>query len=618
MTQIVYEWNPFQERVDNDLKQEVIKTASQTNRVEWVPRAAPFFSRNFKLWRLGSPTPLVLGVDYCFGHEFSRFVRGYNRNCFGSVIMLKPVDNEVLLADYSSIGGPFVLDQIAFATLVANIINSPRIADWADLVDVPTEFPSDPHPHPAAQTYDYEEFMTNVRSLILAITDQSQGLTVKALLEEHMAADLIEAHFGDAASIGLDFVANMGPASNADLEGSSGNKLVTIAVLKEAFRKLVAGTLALGAGDPVPNPPTSLKAVKTTVNGAPAYTLTISGGSANNGGAFTYRLAQSGTTTVVFSKSNNIAEGEQVTFVIPAVAVDTLLTISAMTVDSIGAISGAISTAIMIPQTVGGTGGITNVSADTTLTAGQKGIVIIDASAGTRLVTLPLSDDALGVTDFILRRLDNSGNTLTVAASGTNKIKFHTHLNPAGYSFLILMGAGDYWHLRSDGAGGWIPVSRYDNTPLGRPVMDTIAVFNPGGYGPLNGPILQRASLPWLWDHAQQSGMLSTEAARAGNEGGWTSGNGSTTFRGPEARGRFPRIWSEGATIDGGRPQGSTQNGQLEAHAHNIPGAGGFGTQMQGGGANNYSLWVPGVTSSSGGNETRPTNVAWAGRIKMI
>lgn len=245
MAAITYLWNPFQERIDNDIKQEVIKTAGITTRVEWVPRAAPFFGKNFKLWRQGSATPLVLGVDYCFGHTFDRFIIDYKRNCFGSVIMLKPLPNEVLLADYSSIGGPFVLDQIAFATLVANIVNSPRTADWTDLVDVPTEFPSDPHDHPADQTYDYLEMMTALRSLILAITDSSQGMTVKKLLEEHMEAPLIEAHMGDASSIGLDFVANMGPATNADLEGSSGNKVITMAVFKEGLRKLIAGTLKI-------------------------------------------------------------------------------------------------------------------------------------------------------------------------------------------------------------------------------------------------------------------------------------------------------------------------------------------------------------------------------------
>ena len=248
MATIVYEWNPFQERIANDIKQEVIKTAAQTNRVEWLPRAAPFFSRNFKLWRQGTATPLVLGVDYCFGHTFERFILGYQRNVFGSVIMLKPVANEVLLADYSTIGGPFVLDQIAFATLLANIVNSPRVADWADLTGVPAAFPTDPHTHPVSQTYDYVDMMVNLRSLILAITNQSAGETgvsVKQLLDEHMAAPLIEAHFGDPASIGLDLVPNMSAANNTDLEGSSANKLLTVAVFKEGMRKLIAGTLKI-------------------------------------------------------------------------------------------------------------------------------------------------------------------------------------------------------------------------------------------------------------------------------------------------------------------------------------------------------------------------------------
>jgi hypothetical protein len=252
------------------------------------------------------------------------------------------------------------------------------------------------------------------------------------------------------------------------------------------------------------------------------------------------------------------------------------------------------------------------------LTGDQHGVVIIDASGSNVTTVLPLSDSTLGVTDFIVRRSDNTGNTLKVAASGSDKIKFHTHLRAEGYPFLVLMGSGDYWHLRSDGAGNWIPISRFDSTPLGRPIMETTYSFNPGGYGPVSGPILQRADLPWLWDHAESSGMLTTEAARGGMEGGWTQGNGTTTFRGPETRGRFTRILSEGAGLDGGRAGGSTQDDMYEDHHHNIPGAGGFGTQMMGGGYNNYSLWVPGVTSDSGGNETRPTNVAYPGRFKMI
>ncbi|WP_192874154.1 phage tail protein [Pseudomonas congelans] len=198
---------------------------------------------------------------------------------------------------------------------------------------------------------------------------------------------------------------------------------------------------------------------------------------------------------------------------------------------------------------------------DTVFTRDQMELLLLDATGGNRAFTLPSSNAALGVKDVIVRRIDSSGNRLTVNASAGEKIRFHTHLNAAGYSFLVLMGAGDWWHLRSDGAGSWWPVGRYDNTPLGRPVFETTTLFSPGGYGALNGGLLNRADWPWLWDHAQKSGMVYTEAARTGKEGGWSSGDGALTFRGPEGRGEFLRVLDESRGVDASRVAGSWQDG---------------------------------------------------------
>lgn len=200
-------------------------------------------------------------------------------------------------------------------------------------------------------------------------------------------------------------------------------------------------------------------------------------------------------------------------------------------------------------------------NADTAFTKEQMELLLLDAAGGNRAFTLPSSNVALGVRDVIVRRIDNSGNRLTVNAAAGEKIRFHTHLNAAGYSFLVLMGAGDWWRLRSDGAGSWWPVGRYDNTPLGRPVFETTTLFSPGGYGALNGALLNRAEWPWLWDHAQKSGMVYTEAARSGKEGGWTIGDGALTFRGPEGRGEFLRVLDESRGVDTSRVAGSWQDG---------------------------------------------------------
>lgn len=243
---IVYGWNPFQLRVDCRVPGEVIKPNGVGTRVEFVPRAAPFYANKFELYRQGSNVPLVPGQDYIFGHSFDRFINRFKRNVYGSVILLKPVDAP-LLANYDTIGGPFILDEVAYATLVANIVNSPRQADWSDLVDVPFDFPPDPHEQPAAQTYDYLDMILYLKNLVLAITETgTDQMSVKKMLEEHMAETLDQAHMADKTMIGLDLVPNARKATIEDIQGNSDNVVVSMKVVKEMFRQLAAGTLPLG------------------------------------------------------------------------------------------------------------------------------------------------------------------------------------------------------------------------------------------------------------------------------------------------------------------------------------------------------------------------------------
>lgn len=283
-------------------------------------------------------------------------------------------------------------------------------------------------------------------------------------------------------------------------------------------------------------------------------------------------------------------------------------------------------------------GGITTLAADTALTASHAGLLLLDASGGNRLITLPASNAALGVIDVIVRRTDNTGNRLKVQADGADKIKFHTHLSAAGYGFLYLMGAGDWWHLRSDGAGNWWPIGRHDSDALGRPVFETTTMVSPGGWGVFAGSTFNRADWPWMWDHAQQSGMLTTEAARVGMEGGWTSGDGAATFRGPEGRGEFLRVLDGDRGIDPARLAGSSQRGSLQTfdpdnNAKSVTGLTHTGDQTalsqrhgldpttaaqypqsQVVSVDSGTLTAVGVSAGV----VRPRNIAYPGRIKLI
>lgn len=288
---------------------------------------------------------------------------------------------------------------------------------------------------------------------------------------------------------------------------------------------------------------------------------------------------------------------------------------------------------------------VTRLAASKLLAPEELGLVLIDASPGAATITLPPANVAMGVRDVIVRRVDNSGNRLVIQAAGTDRIRFHTHLSATGYPFLVLMGSGDWWHLRSDSAGIWWPVGRLDGSALGRQVFETTLQMNPGGYGALNGNVLSRSEWPWLWDHAQSSGALTTEAARGGKEGGWTSADGALNFRIPEARGEFLRVLDESRGVDAARMPGSSQLHTLQKHNHYLPT--GTGSAISPASSIPDGLWDvahdvnasptnttsattypnpafdAGVDAGIGSigtfsAETRPRNIAYPGRIKLI
>lgn len=137
-----------------------------------------------------------------------------------------------------------------------------------------------------------------------------------------------------------------------------------------------------------------------------------------------------------------------------------------------------------------------------------------------------------------------------------------------------------------------------------------------------NGAVLLRVAYPKLF------AMIGTIY----NIGGELS----TQFRLPDWRGMFGRGLDDGRGIDVSRALGNTvQPSQNLVHSHDVndPGhvhgyaSSQFGTQMQGGGSNNYAQPVAGNTGSattgisiqpSGGAEARPNNLAFVRWIRYL
>lgn len=270
-------------------------------------------------------------------------------------------------------------------------------------------------------------------------------------------------------------------------------------------------------------------------------------------------------------------------------------------------------------------GAVTALSVSATLTPAQLGLVLIDGSGGDVVVELPESNSALGIRDVILRRTDSTGNRLVIQTTGNDRIKFHTHLRTEGYPFLVLMGAGDYWHLRSDGEGNWWPVARRDEFPVGNYADGSAAIIPPGGYGLATGTV-QAADYPWLLDLAQQSDALVAVGAREAKDGRWSISTDGQTIYLPSPGSTFRRLHD----LSGSRDLGTRQSqGVQELSLRAVPGSGSstIVTGGTGGTTSPANLTVGGGTFRTSphsnfyvgdGDETRPENITAYPLFKLI
>lgn len=94
----------------------------------------------------------------------------------------------------------------------------------------------------------------------------------------------------------------------------------------------------------------------------------------------------------------------------------------------------------------------------------------------------------------------------------------------------------------------------------------------------------------------------------------WGGGDGSTTFKIGDARGRFLRVWDLAGVLDGDGPRGlgTFQNDMIRAHTHGVlADDGGFNTNSNNvvSGTDRATLYTA-QTTPTGGAETRATNIA--------
>jgi len=265
------------------------------------------------------------------------------------------------------------------------------------------------------------------------------------------------------------------------------------------------------------------------------------------------------------------------------------------------------------------------VNANTTLTADDAGLVLINAAGGAVTLTLPAAAAANGrPLRMQLVRTDASTNTVTIQRAGADLIDGAVSL---------LLPARARMRLVSDGVSSWIWLDDA-GLPVGS-VFYVAATAAPPNAIKGNGALLSRTAFARLWAHAQVSGNLVSDAtwlAGGGPTMSYSSGDGSTTFRIPDLRGDFIRGWDDGRGVDAGRAIGSWQADAMQGHVHAAPaGTSGYWVSTTGGsvqfpnaGTAVTSATNTGSPTSDGANgtprtanETRPRNGALLGCIRF-
>lgn len=131
-----------------------------------------------------------------------------------------------------------------------------------------------------------------------------------------------------------------------------------------------------------------------------------------------------------------------------------------------------------------------------------------------------------------------------------------------------------------------------------------------------------RSTAPTGWLKANGAAISRTTYAALFTAIGTTfgAGDGSTTFQLPDLRGEFIRGWDDSRGVDAGRALGSWQAGQIESHSHALPSESGGSENIQSLTAtqnDDEGISPLSQTGLTGGNETRPRNVALLACIKF-
>ncbi|MFS4550082.1 phage tail protein [Comamonas resistens] len=159
-------------------------------------------------------------------------------------------------------------------------------------------------------------------------------------------------------------------------------------------------------------------------------------------------------------------------------------------------------------------------------------------------------------------------------------------------------GVGTSAKQYADGAAGGVLQSAKTYTdaalPVGSIILWPSSSPPASNYLRMNGAAISRTT------YAKLFAVIGTA---------YGAGDGVSTFNLPDARGEFPRFWSDGSPVDSGRGIGSKQLDALQTHNHGLPTGSGNGPSAASRWGLPDNMWID---NGAGGSNANPDTNAYA------
>ena len=209
-------------------EQQILTAVNHRNYHFIVPKFAPFFVNNFRIFlnNNGQMRALEEGKDYLFSLPFIGASRGCATPVYGAISFNNLQLAGVIVLSYQTLGGDWVLDTEAALEVAANAVYNPRVTSWEVITNAPTTFPPVPHAWDLIDMVGEKELVDQLQKIeqaILSTATQAYSLHLNRLDNPHKVTK---------EHVGLGNVPNYLPATMVEMDaGKVSNRFVTPAGL---------------------------------------------------------------------------------------------------------------------------------------------------------------------------------------------------------------------------------------------------------------------------------------------------------------------------------------------------------------------------------------------------